>query len=73
MSKIISITEIVKPRPEYPLGNGTYVGEWGGSIITVKHMGREYELTTDVSVRGFGIKVSVTINGDEMSFVEIKN
>ena len=69
--KIISIREV--PEEPVPLEDGKYVGEWGGSIITIKHDNRNYELTTEGAVRGIGYGVVVTIKDGEATFEEIKN
>jgi hypothetical protein len=69
--KILSIEEEV-PRPS-KLPNGRYTGTWGGNIIKIFWEGRAYSLTTEEGVRGIGFRVVVTIDGENMTFEELKN
>lgn len=69
--KIIKIEEkVLQPSK---LEDGVYTGLWGSDIITITHNNRLYQLTTDVGVRGFNIKVSVHVKGDTLEAYEIKN
>ena len=71
MNKIIAIREQV-PQPT-TLPDGIYSGIWGGSIISVHYKDKYYELETDEGVRGFNIKVVVTIKDGSVEFVEVDN
>lgn len=57
--KILKIEEDVPQIVTLP--DGTYTGEWGGYIIKLHYKGKNYNLTTEVGVKGMGIKVIVTI------------
>lgn len=69
--KIVSITEQA-PQPA-TLPDGVYSGVWGGYVIVVSYKGKTYELKTAEGVKGIGIKVVVTIDGDDMTFVQSNN
>lgn len=71
MGKIKSIKERVPQEVTLPDGN--YLGTWGGYVITMNYNGKTYELETEEGVRGFNIKVMVTINNGEATFHELKN
>jgi hypothetical protein len=73
MGKIIKITEKITEIKPITLPDGNYLGTWGGNKIDVYHKGKNYELETDEGVRGIGYKVMVTIDKDDMTFVEINN
>jgi len=71
-NKILSITEKF-PKPT-TLPDGSYLGIWGGSNIDVEYKGKTYNLKTEEGVRGFGIKVIVTIKDGVGTFGEwLKN
>ena len=70
----MKITAInIKVPKETTLPDGIYSGVWGGYIIDVTYDGRNYSLTTEEGVRGFGIKVMVTIKDQVATFETIKN
>ena len=71
MGKIVSVTEKI-PQPT-TLPDGIYGGVWGGYIIEVQFNNKTYHLATEEGVRGIGIKVIVTIDGDDKTFQELKN
>jgi hypothetical protein len=68
------ITNIQKKVPkETTLPDGIYSGIWGSYIIALAYNGAEYALTTEEGVRGFGIKVVVTIKDGVATYECIKN
>jgi hypothetical protein len=71
MGEILEITERI-PEPT-SLPDGTYTGIWGGYVITLSYDKKTYELKTKEGVRGFNIKVVVTIKDGVASFVECNN
>jgi len=71
MNVILAITK--KEPKTTTLPDGNYIGSWGGYVIVVRHNNIEYELQTEEGLRGTGFKVMVTIKGDSMTFVDIKN
>jgi len=70
-NKIIAIRE--KVPQDVVLPDGSYVGTWGGNIISLPLDGKNYELETEEGVRSFGIKVVVTISDGVATFNELKN
>ncbi len=70
-NKILSITE--KVPVESTLPDGTYSGVWGGYVIELNYQGKTYQLTTEVGVKGMGIKVSVMVKDGVATFSEIRN
>ena len=71
MGKILEIKEKV-PAPAI-LPDGVFAGMWGGSEIEVVFENKKYILTTDEGIRGFGVKVVVSIIDGKGTFVELKN
>jgi len=71
MGKILDIKEKVPVSTTLPDGN--YMGIWGGYVIEINFQGKTYQLTTYEGVRGFNIKVVVTIKDGKGTFIEIKN
>lgn len=71
MNKILEIREKVPQIAMLP--DGAYFGTWGGNVIDVSYKGKNYELTTEVGVKGMGIKVVVTVKDGVATFDEIKN
>lgn len=71
MNKILEITEM-KPQPA-TLPDGKYIGSWGGFLITVDYNSRTYTLKTERGVKGFGVKVLVTVLDGVATFEEFKN
>ena len=70
----MKITKITIQRPkEVSLPDGIYNGTWGGNCITLKYNDKTYELTTEEGVRGFNIKVVVTIKDGVATFQEVNN
>ncbi len=69
--KIIKMTEKVPQVVILP--DGIYEGIWGGYIIEVKAFDKIYELHTEDGVKGFNIKVMVTIKNGEATFDTLKN
>lgn len=71
MNKIIKITE---SRPTIvTLPDGLYIGTWGGSTIKLSYQDKEYNLETEIGVKGLGYKVVVKIENGEATFEELKN
>ena len=70
-NKIISIKE--KVPQETILPDGLYNGFWGGNIIELKIEDKIYELTTEEGVRGFNIKVAVSIQDGVATFSAFNN
>jgi hypothetical protein len=71
MNKILEIREKVPQIAMLP--DGAYFGTWGGNVIDVSYKGKNYELTTEVGVKGMGYKVVVTVKDGVATFDEIKN
>lgn len=71
MGKILKIEEDVPQIVALP--DGTYTGEWGGYIIKLYHQGKTYNLTTEVGVKGMGIKVVVTITNGVATYEQLSN
>ena len=65
-------TEIKVPK-EVTLPDGVYTGTWGGNQIEVKYKDEYYLLTTDIGVRGVGLKVVVHKGPEGFWFNSIKN
>jgi len=58
-NKIKTIREKVSQVTTLP--NGLYNGVWGGYNITVRYGDKDYELETEVGVKGISINVVVQI------------
>lgn len=68
------VTEFGKNgQQEITLPDGLYLATWGGYVIELTYKDKLYRLTTEDGVRGFGIKVVVTIKNGIATFDEIKN
>ncbi len=58
------VTEFGKNgQQEITLPDGLYLATWGGYVIELTYKDKLYRLTTEDGVRGFGIKVVVTMYG----------
>lgn len=71
MGKILSIKE--KQPIDVSLPDGVYLGVWSGFIIDLEFKGKTYELASDIGVKGFGIKVVVSVSNGEATYTELKN
>jgi len=69
--EIISISRKV-PKEEI-LPDGVYIGTWGGYTIILTYKKIQYELKTKEGVRGFNIKVIVTVKDGIATFIEAQN
>ena len=65
-NKVKSITEKVPQIAVLP--DGFYNGIWGGYIIEISCNGKQYELATEMGVKGIGIKVIVDIRDGIATF-----
>lgn len=70
-NKITAITEKVPQTAILP--DGMYHGVWGGYMIEITTQRKTYQLTTELGVRGMGIKVIVEIKNGVATFDEVKN
>ena len=70
MGNITMITERVH---EVTIPDGTYLGIWSGNNIELELNGKAYDLTTDIGVKGFNIKVVVKIKGTSYTFEQLNN
>jgi hypothetical protein len=57
------ITAIAQGEQPATLPDGRYKGFYGGSLITLQHDGKEYELNTQEGIRGFANVVVEVKNG----------
>lgn len=55
-----SITPFTTPE-QVLVPDGTYHGEWGGSDVVMDVNGRKVAFRTDVSIKGFGVAVTVMV------------
>ena len=67
-----SITEI-NQKNNHKLDDGVYIGKYGGSLIRVKVAQQEWELKTEIGVKGIGINVVVTVENGAASFAISRN
>lgn len=65
-NKVKSITEKLPQASNLP--DGLYNGVWGGYVIEIRFDGKQYELATEMGVRGIGIKVVVQVEDGIASF-----
>lgn len=66
------ISEIKEKKPT-TLPDGTYIGKWTGNIIDLNYLNKDYELITETSVKGLGLKVVITIKNGSATFTETNN
>lgn len=55
------------------LPDGIYNGVWSGNVIDLKVGIKEYELTTEIGVKGINIKVIIEVKNGIATFDTIKN
>jgi len=65
-NKILSITRKIPKETSLP--DGFYNGVWGGYVIDITSNGIQYELATEVGVKGMNIKVVVLIENGVATF-----
>jgi len=69
-----TIKSITRKQPqETILPDGYYNGICSGYCIELTSHGVDYELETEESVRGMGIRVVVRVQNGEATFEEIQN
>lgn len=70
-NKVKTITEKVPQIVTLP--DGLYNGIWSGYIIDVKSGGKNYELATEIGVKGINIKVVVQVENGDATFDVVRS
>lgn len=71
--KTMNVIQIIEKNPNAILPNGAYLGKWSGNIICLNYNDKDYELTTEIGIRGIDINVVVSVKDGIAQFTETRN